>query len=55
MMNSDKRGGGEELEGSRGRETLIRIYYVRKNLFPMKVGGSIRKSYAFLSQDLEHG
>jgi hypothetical protein len=28
--DSDGRGDGEGMEGARGKETLIKIYYVRK-------------------------
>lgn len=35
-MVPDGRGGGEELEGVAGRETIIRVCYVKKNLFSIK-------------------
>ena len=32
-VDLDGRDGGEELGGVEGEETVIRIYYVRKNIF----------------------
>lgn len=39
-VDPDRRGNGEELGGSVGGETVIRIYCARKNLFPIN-----RKKY----------
>jgi hypothetical protein len=35
-MDLGGRGSGEELEGAGGEETVIGIYYMKKNLFSVK-------------------
>ena len=37
-VDPDGRRGGEDLGRIEGRETVIRIYYVRKSLFSIKGG-----------------
>ena len=37
-VDPDGRRGGEDLERIEGRETVIRIYYVRKSPFSIKGG-----------------
>lgn len=40
-VDPDGRGGGKELGGAEGGETIIRIYYVRKKIFSIK-GKNVR-------------
>lgn len=44
-MNLDRRGGGEKLGIKGGEETVIRIYYLRKNIISVRGKILIQKVY----------
>ena len=44
-VDPDQKGGGKKLEGEEKGKTLIRIYYVKKKLFSIKLENIYAKVY----------